>query len=110
VTIGATQLAVFGLALFVLGTVGGMKVVAKAGYPAWLAALFAIPGVDLVILMVIAFSKWPVQRRLEQVQRVPATAGANWAAAPEPAGAALGTSWGWSPAFRRSWDPIKAGR
>jgi hypothetical protein len=49
--------------------VGGMRVATKAGYPAWVSLLFLVPVVDLVVLLVVAFSKWPVERRLEQATR-----------------------------------------
>ncbi|CAN5418276.1 hypothetical protein BH10PSE17_BH10PSE17_13530 [soil metagenome] len=39
------------------------KIVTKAGYPGVAAVLAVIPVVNLVMLWVFAFAKWPVERR-----------------------------------------------
>jgi|SRR5579875_283547 hypothetical protein len=99
----------FALALMVLATVGGMRVATKAGYPAWVSLLFLLPVVDLVVLLVVAFSKWPVERRLEQATRYRASAQSlGGLASPALAGRAQEPSyWGRPQPARPSWDPLK---
>lgn len=102
---------VFTLALFVVGAVGGMRVASKAGYPGWVALLFLVPVVDLVALLVVAFSKWPVERRLEQATRRSRPYGTGVPTSmPVPAMAGQARqapSWDRAPRAGRSWDPIR---
>lgn len=39
------------------------RIVAKAGYPGALALLGLIPGVNLILLWIFAFVRWPVESR-----------------------------------------------
>jgi hypothetical protein len=56
---------VLGLAYTVLNIVAAVKVISKAGYSgAWFLTLF-VPVVGTIMFYVFAFSKWPIQRRLE---------------------------------------------
>ena len=43
------------------------KIYQKAGYPGWLALLWFIPGVNLVLFFVFAFSRWPLLKRLPTI-------------------------------------------
>jgi len=102
----------FALALLVLATIRGMRIAAKAGYPSWVSLLFLVPVVDLVVLLVVAFSKWPVQRRLEQAvsRRYSVQVFASSAASPAFAGQARqSASWGRAQSPGASWDPLKRG-
>jgi hypothetical protein len=105
---------VFALVLFALLTLAGTRAVAKAGYPSWVALLFVVPVVDLVILLVIAFMKWPVERRLELAEQRARPGGEGLGgspAVPVYAGSAsrLPPN-GWSKQVRGSWDPMRARR
>lgn len=42
------------------------KIAAKAGYSGALSLLLLIPLVNIIIIIVFAFSKWPVLQELEQ--------------------------------------------
>jgi hypothetical protein len=44
-------------------------IVAKTGMPGVLSLLFLVPGVNVILLLVLAFSKWPIERRLEEATR-----------------------------------------
>jgi hypothetical protein len=105
---------VFALALFALLTFAGMRAVAKAGYPGWLVLLFAVPVVDVIILLVIAFLKWPVERRLEWAEQraFPVREGfvSNAAAPVFAETASRSPSSGRSRPVRGSWDPMRARR
>ncbi len=45
------------------------RVFAKAGYPPWLGAMALVPGVNLALFFFLAFAKWPIERRLELLER-----------------------------------------
>lgn len=69
--------AAAGFALFAMG-VGGLLVLAfiaftvwcywriaeKAGYNAALSLLMFVPGANLVMIAIFAFSRWPIEERL----------------------------------------------
>ena len=59
-------LFVFGALAFML--VMNWKIASKAGYSGALSLLMLIPLVNLVIIALFAFSKWPIQQQLEQLQ------------------------------------------
>ncbi len=44
------------------------KILSKAGYAGALSLLMLIPIANIVILFVLAFSKWPIEHRLEELQ------------------------------------------
>jgi hypothetical protein len=53
----------------VLNIVAVVKIITKAGYSgAWFLILF-VPIVGTIMFYVFAFSKWPVIKRLEAIQR-----------------------------------------
>lgn len=45
------------------------KIFSKAGYSGGLSVLMLIPGLNLLMLLFLAFSKWPVEAKLEQLQQ-----------------------------------------
>ena len=59
-------------AVFLIGTavglIVGIKIIQQAGYPGWWILAGMIPIVGTVLLLVFAFSKWPVTQRLEACQ------------------------------------------
>ena len=55
--------AIVCLVLFIWGSI-----FRKAGYSFWMALLMLIPLVNLVWLLVFAFSTWPIQRELEALR------------------------------------------
>jgi hypothetical protein len=44
------------------------RICSKAGYSGALALLMFVPLANIVLLFFLAFSKWPIERRLEQAQ------------------------------------------
>jgi hypothetical protein len=40
------------------------KIIGRTGYSAWLALLMIVPLANLVLMLVLAFSEWPVQREV----------------------------------------------
>ncbi len=71
-----------------------VRVVRKAGYSPWWSIGVFVPGVNLVLLVMFATVRWPVERRLEDAERRLAgaphlggmTSYAALASAPPPAG------------------------
>jgi hypothetical protein len=62
----ASVLAV-SLALFALILIGWVKILSKAGYSGWWVLIGLVPVANLVMLLVFAFSDWPV---LQEVRRL----------------------------------------
>lgn len=64
---------VFGCSLVILFLVFAVvvwwKIFAKAGYGGALGLLMLIPGVNLVMLCILAFGQWPVLREVEDMRR-----------------------------------------
>lgn len=57
------------IAIGVLTLVAGVKVISKAGYSGWWILITLVPFVGFVMFLVFAFSKWPVEVRLEAAER-----------------------------------------
>ena len=49
----------------ILGLIINWRIASKAGYEGALSLLMLIPLVNFVILLIFAFSEWPVERRLK---------------------------------------------
>jgi len=79
------------LSVIVLSIVAWIKIISKAGYSSWWILIGLVPVVNFIMLLVFAFSKWPVQQRLEAAQSAPygwGGRGGSWApGAPQPSGA-----------------------
>ena len=56
-------IAMIALMIFVWGTI-----FKKAGYSFWMALLMIIPLVNLIWLLIFAFSKWPIQQEMESLR------------------------------------------
>jgi len=55
---------IFYLALIVTSIVAMAKIISKAGYSAWFVLLVFVPLVNIVMMIVFAFSDWPMDREL----------------------------------------------
>ncbi len=53
--------------LVLVGTVA-WKITARTGYPGPLGLLYFVPIANIVFLLVLAFSEWPVQRELKTLK------------------------------------------
>jgi len=67
----------FAIVTIVLTLVVHWRIAAKAGYPGALSLLMLIPFANIVILLVFAFSKWPIEEALEQAYAAQYAAGAR---------------------------------
>jgi len=55
--------------LYFIGLVS-WKIFAKAGYRGALGLLMLVPFVNLIMLCVLAFGEWPIQRELDHTKRM----------------------------------------
>jgi hypothetical protein len=58
------------LVIAVLIAVVYCKIYSKAGYPWAMGLLMLIPIVNLVMMLILAFSEWPIQKQLRQLQQM----------------------------------------
>ena len=57
------------LLVLVLAVLVWWKIFAKAGYGGAFGLLMLVPGVNMVMICILAFGKWPVLRELEELRR-----------------------------------------
>ena len=60
---------VIGLISIVITVIVWWTIFSKAGYSGALSLLFLIPIANLIMLLVFAFSKWPILRELEMLRQ-----------------------------------------
>ena len=109
---GLIAFLLFEVALLVVGIVGGVKIIIKAGYSGWWFLVFLLPLAGFIMFVVFAFAKWPVQQRLEQAER------RLWSGAPNvacnvapgraPSLAQRGRPQGWAQPLSRACEPPRA--
>ncbi|MCE5186651.1 MAG: hypothetical protein LLF76_11055 [Planctomycetaceae bacterium] len=60
---------VVGLCVLVITVLAFCKIFGKAGYPWALGLIVLVPLGNIIMLLVLAFSEWPIQRQLRECQR-----------------------------------------
>ncbi len=60
-----TVFAIVYLVFFVFSLVVAWRITAKAGYSGVLSLLLFVPFVNLVMIVIFAFRRWPIERRLD---------------------------------------------
>ncbi len=60
-------LGVYAVVLLV-GAAAYVTIIRKAGYSGWWALVLLVPVANLVMIVVFAFSEWPVTRELEMAR------------------------------------------
>ncbi len=70
ISIGAfvASYIVFILALLVFSIIVAIKIVGKTGYPGALGLLFFVPIANIVISITLAFSEWPIEKKLKELK------------------------------------------
>lgn len=58
-------MAIIIIALIVLQLAINWRIAAKAGYEGALSLLMLVPLLNLVIILIFAFSEWPIEKRLK---------------------------------------------
>lgn len=64
---GVPELIVI-LFIIVLIVLPFWKILTKAGYPGWWS-ISQITPIGIIVLFYLAFSKWPIQKKLEELKR-----------------------------------------
>jgi len=62
-------LGVFYIVVLIFFLVCYIRIISKAGYSGWWVLTLLIPLVNLVMIAVFAFKKWPIEERLEAAER-----------------------------------------
>jgi hypothetical protein len=57
-----------GIGLLILSLIINWTIAAKAGYSGALSLLMLIPLVNVIIILMFAFSEWPVQKELREAR------------------------------------------
>ena len=60
---------VFFVLVFLFSLVCQIKIITKAGYSGWYVLTAFVPILNIVMFLVFAFGKWPIQTRLENAER-----------------------------------------
>jgi hypothetical protein len=55
--------------VFLFSLVCQIKIITKAGYSGWYVLTAFVPILNIVMFLVFAFGKWPIQTRLENAER-----------------------------------------
>lgn len=74
-TIGAGLalfIGIFSLAVFIFVIVVYWKIVSKAGYNGAMSLLLFIPIANIIMIIIFAFSEWPIQKELNQLRAMAA--------------------------------------
>ncbi len=66
---GGCFFIVIALAMLILHVVVFCKIYARAGYPWAMGFLMLIPIVNFILMLILAFSEWPIQRQVKQLQQ-----------------------------------------
>jgi uncharacterized membrane protein YhaH (DUF805 family) len=86
--------AIFILALLAFYVFIAYMIVKRAGYNPWLALLILVPLVNFVMVLIFAFSEWPIQRENRELRAQLAGQGGAYAggyAPPPPSGPPMTT-------------------
>ena len=67
---GAVFILFIYLAIITVSIWATAKVISKAGYSGWWVLVSFVPLLNMVMFLVFAFSKWPIQQRLESAERM----------------------------------------
>jgi len=62
-------LVAFGVVVFIFTLLCDVKIISKAGYSGWFVLTAFVPILNIVMFIIFAFAKWPVQEQLEAAQR-----------------------------------------
>lgn len=58
----------FGLVVLIITIVIWWRIFAKAGFSGVLGLLMFVPLANVIILLVLAFSKWPIEEEVERLR------------------------------------------
>jgi len=67
--IGLVIVLLVALLMLVLTVIIWWKIFSKAGYPGAMGLLMLVPLVNFIMLLVLAFGRWPIHRELEHLKQ-----------------------------------------
>jgi hypothetical protein len=62
-------LLIIEIVIFVVSVLAWLQIITKAGYSGWWLLVGLLPFVNAILFLVFAFSRWPIQQRLEAAER-----------------------------------------
>ncbi|HEV2580018.1 MAG TPA: hypothetical protein VGT44_04120 [Ktedonobacteraceae bacterium] len=81
--VGGVTLIVF-LAIAVFTVIIYWRIVSKAGYNGAMSLLLFIPIANLIMIIIFAFSEWPIQKELNQLRAMSGRGGPGGPGSPFP--------------------------
>lgn len=66
--LGSPEIAIVGFVLAVVIAAVWWQIFSKAGHGGWMGLLMLIPVVNLIMLLFLAFSDWPVRKELRRLR------------------------------------------
>ncbi len=71
ISVGTQYAFAAGAGLFLLVVlIGYTNILARAGYSRWWILILLVPVLNLIMLLVFAYKKWPVQRELRELREL----------------------------------------
>jgi hypothetical protein len=61
----------FLLAILIPVFIAWVRIFTRVGWPGWLGILIVVPLVNLVLMMVLGFKEWPIEKRLKSAEGNP---------------------------------------
>ena len=91
----AAVLVLVYVAIAVLSIIAAVKVLTKAGYSGWWVLAMLVPIANVVVLLVFAFSEWPVVREVKALRAQAGAPSGSWPppAWPPPNPGSSGSAW-----------------
>jgi hypothetical protein len=59
---------VFVLVIAIPLLIAWVRIFTRIGWPAWLGILIVVPLVNLVLILIMAFKEWPIEKRLRNAE------------------------------------------
>lgn len=60
--------ALVALLFFILMLFMNWKLVSKTGYSGWLSLLLYVPLVNFIVILILVFGTWPIERELQRLR------------------------------------------
>jgi uncharacterized membrane protein YhaH (DUF805 family) len=60
---------VIAIVVWLVVAIAYIRIIQKAGYSGWWILIGLVPVVNVIMFLVFAYSRWPVQRELDELRR-----------------------------------------
>ena len=75
--------AVISLVIFIFAIIIWWRIFAKAGYSGALGLLMFVPFVNIIVLLVLAFARWPIQKEVALLRQQVAASDPRYSSSPQ---------------------------